>query len=124
MALDKKKIISNQYQKSKSNSYFLLTDGRSLSTAVGIDNQIELKVKDQAILKSTKNGTQLSKEIVNKGSVSREKNSLWQMEMPTKEFMIPSSMVTPLPDKFPWFAIFEIASNLVSTIMSLLPENK
>jgi hypothetical protein len=35
----------------------------------------------------------------------REKNSMLQNENVSKEMFIPSSIVTPLPDKLPWLAV-------------------
>lgn len=103
--------------------YMMYTDGKSIDNGIKVDDGVIITQGGTDVISTTNNGTQLQKNISNTGAVKRDKNSFMQEENITKWMMIPSSLVTPLPDKLPWLdilfglgAIQQLAIELIKTV--------
>lgn len=117
--MNKQEIIKRQYEKSKQTyGNLLITDGQSTQNSITFQDGISLTQGGKNILTSTASGTEFKKDI-KKGSVQREVNNGFQREFITKEMFIPSSIVTPIPDKMPWFGFFTQIKQLSDIIDQL-----
>ena len=121
MKINMAKVISNQANKADQATKFQITDGTTDKTTLQLNgNNIQLKVNNQNVLTAKNGGTELDQNVIVKGGVMRQKNSYMQMENPAKELYIPSSTVTPLPDKFPWLEFLQQFTFIADAIMKFL----
>ena len=85
------------------NNDTVLHNGQNTGTFISLkDDTISLVSKKEKGIYIDERGVFMQGQIVNNGLTMDEKNGMIQQESLTKETFIPSSMVTPLPDKFPW----------------------
>ncbi len=95
----------NEQQQPSSHKGVMYTDGRSTKSGFQIHNGVSMKQNGVEPVRVDETGTTFEKNILNSGNIMREKNSMLQNENVSKEMFIPSSIVTPLPDKLPWLAV-------------------
>ncbi len=94
-----------------------ISDLQSSQNQLQIDDGVTIVQNNKDIITSSGAGTQFKKNIQNSGGVGREINSGMQAENITKEMYVPSSMVTPLPDKVPWLGMINMLAQIAEQLL-------